>query len=181
MNNRDEFEEKIYQDLSGIKRFKKQKIISRFNAEDGVLSETEGGRFYVPGEGIVEGARETEILLDCGHSSIFGVGHVAECGHTVCRLCIQKYVLVCAHPGCFRNLCIVKGCRNSARVMRGVYSRMMIGVYFCKKHQLGMFVKVLGRVLFTGRRRTREWMDEIKQEYFPNALPEKRKRLTNGR
>jgi hypothetical protein len=69
------------------------------------------------------------------------------------------------------------GCRNAAR--------MMIGVYFCKKHWLGMFVGALSNMLFHGRRRTRKWIEAIKQEYFSNSLPdtfpEPRKELPDAR
>lgn len=173
MNGQNDFEEIPKAGISGIKRFKKQKRFSSYNQENAVFSDVEGGRSYVPGHGIIEGVRETEIILDCGHSSSFGIGHIAECGHTVCLSCVQKYTLVCAHPSCFRKLCTVKGCKNSAR--------MMSGVYFCKKHQFSEAVATLSNLLFLGRRRTQEIIDEVKQEYYSAFLPKKKKELTDGR
>jgi len=173
MNGKDDFEEILLHGISGIKKFIKQKIILPYDKKKGVVSDVKGGKWHVPGQGIVEGARKTEVILDCGHPASFGLGHVAECGHVVCKLCVQRYALVCAYPGCFRNLCRVKGCSNSAR--------MMSGVYFCKKHQFSEAVATLSNLLFLGRRRTQGIIDEVKQEYYSTFLPEKKKELTNGR
>jgi len=168
----DTFEKIFIEAITGIKCVKRQKRIKKFNLEDGVFSDFEAGKVYVPGRGIVESEKETTVFFDCSHPANFGIGHIADCGHVICKLCVQRYVLVCAHPGCFKKLCTVKGCSNRAR--------MMSGVYFCKKHQFSELMGVLGSLFLFGRRRTQEIIDEIKQEYYSGFLPEK-KDLPYGR
>lgn len=172
MNGNDNFDEAFLHGLSGIKRARTRKKILRFSKENGLLSDVEGSRVYVPGQGIVEVTGETEVILDCGHPAGLGIGHVADCGHLVCKQCVQKHILECADPGCFRKLCTVKGCRNSAR--------MMIGVYFCRKHQAFTFIEALSKLFSIGPRGMWLWIDEIKQDYFLNAMLEIRKELPDA-
>lgn len=171
--NTDNFEEILESGINDIERAKKQKRILRFNARNGVVSDVESEKSYVPGQGIVEGVRETEIILDCGHPASFGLGHIAECGHAICLHCAQNEGLVCAEKGCFRKLCTVKGCRNRPCIM--------IGLSFCRKHQIGMLIEVLSSKMFEGGRKTQHWIDDMQQEYRSRRLPEKRKELPYGK
>jgi len=158
MSTENNFDEIFTQGITGIKKTKRQKRISRFNWEEGVLFEEEAERSFDPMEGIVEKSRETEIILDCGHSSSVGFGHVSECGHTVCSLCLQKFVFLCAAPGCFLKLCTVIGCENLARAG--------FGVYFCKKHLITAFIANLVNLLISGGRVTREHNQALRNEYY---------------
>ena len=173
MNKSDNFEEMFLNGMSGIKRKRKRKRVSPFNPEDRIVSDSGGGKVYVPGQGIFEGDDENEIVLSCGHPASFGLGHIADCGHVICMMCIKKHNLECADPCCFRKLCTVKGCKNSAK--------LMLGVYFCRKHQIGMVIEALANIMTLGMPKYNKWADRIKAEYFSNGPPEEKKELINGR
>jgi len=158
MNSENEFDEKFFHAISGIKKAKKQKKVSLFKWGNGILTETESDRVFVPGQGIVDSTRETEIIFDCGHSSRFSIGHISDCGHAVCRICLFEYILTCANPGCFKKLCTVQGCDNSARAMSGLF--------FCKKHKLFAFFKYIFSRLFLGKLRTQQKIDAVKLCYY---------------
>jgi len=173
MATENNFEEKFAQGLSGIKKEKKQKRISRFDWKEGILFEVEAERGFDPEGGIIEGSIETEIILDCRHPSSVGFGHVAECGHTICRQCQEKFILTCADPGCFLRLCVVQGCSNSARAG--------LGVFFCKWHLVTALIANLVSMFISGRRITRENTEALRRDYYSIGMQEERKALTNGR
>ena len=67
----------------------------------------------------------TSELFECGHAaSKEDFGHVAECGHVICRNCVVAFSLMCAFPGCMKKLCSVPGC----------YLKVADGVSFCNMH-----------------------------------------------
>lgn len=169
MSGKDNFDEPLIFGLSGIKRIRKQKRISKFNPEKGILSETETGRVYVPEQGIVEVENENELILDCGHSSVLGIGHMAECGHVICSECTKKLMLSCGHPGCFRKLCTVKNCGN-----RGME---YYGIYLCRKHKTMQIIVAILTLGFCGL----QVNEEMRQGYFLNNPMERKEELSNGR
>jgi len=130
--------------FAGIKTKRIRKRISKFNPEDGLLFDVEEGKAYVEGKGIIHVSELQEKILDCGHSAANGIGHIDDRDHAVCMLCVERFVLECAHPGCFKKLCTVPKCRCRAREVEGVF--------YCKEHyfwaSIGSFVShlVLGRV-----------------------------------
>lgn len=169
MNGKDNFDEPLIFGLSGIKRIRKQKRISKFNAEKGILSEIETGRVYVPEQGIVEIENENELILDCGHSSVSGIGHIADCGHATCSECMKKLVLSCGYPGCFRKLCTVENCSNKAQEH--------YGIYLCRKHKIMQIIVAILTLGSCGLRVT----EEMRQKYFLNNTMERKEELSNGR
>jgi hypothetical protein len=156
MNNNN-FEEILKFGIGGIKKVKRQKIILKFNSENGVLSDVETGKSYVEKHGIVEGIRQAIVLLPCGHPEGYGIGHEADCGHLICRRCVDSYYLVCAQPGCFRKFCTVRKCRNKPHVFGELP--------FCRKHYFSIAVEINGLALVLGRERAGRIMDDIRREY----------------
>jgi len=148
--------------LAGIKVKKTRKRISRFNASDGITAEIEEGKTHVPGKGIVHVQDVKEIILDCRHSSRFGIGHIADCGHAVCALCAEKLVLECAKPGCFRKLCTVRGCFCCARYVDAVF--------FCKKHYFWARIDSFGCSLLYHGKEWEERASVIADEYYSRRL-----------
>lgn len=134
-----DYEDVLRDSLAGIKTKRIRKRISKFNPEDGLLFDVEEGKAYVEGRGIIHVSEVQEKILDCNHSGGFGLGHIAECGHTVCMLCVERFVLECAEPGCFKKLCTVPKCRCCAREVEGVF--------YCKEHcfwaNIGSFLSPL--------------------------------------
>ena len=124
----DERDEMLRDALGGIKTKRVRKIISRYNPSDGIASEIDEGKTYVPGRGIVHVQDVHKKILDCGHPLSLGLGHVAACGHTVCKACADKYGLECAEENCHWKLCTIEGC--------GCHARFKDGRYYCVEHVL---------------------------------------------
>lgn len=148
--------------LAGIKTKRTRKIISRFNAQEGLLFDIKEGKTYIEGQGIVHVQDVKEIILDCGHSARIGLGHIAECGHTVCALCIERFVLECAEMSCFKKLCTVPKCKCSARDVDGVF--------FCKNHYFWACFDSFGSCLFLGKVGNEERIRAILSEYYSRRL-----------
>lgn len=169
-------EEKIVIDsLSGIKTVRICKSISKFDPGKGIISEVEKGKIYVPERGIVEVHNEKEITLPCGHSSSFGIGHACNSGHVICLQCIQRYVLACIYPGCFRKLCTVPGCSDYAIAVNSAYTD--------RSHHLPMLLLISARTVFTGRERTDTWFITLANNKGYNLqTPERREneRINEG-
>ncbi len=144
--------------LSGIKTKRTRRRISRFNPEDGLLLDVEEGKVYVPGKGILHIREVKEKILDCGHSAGFGLGHIAECRHTVCVLCVERFVLECAEFSCFKKLCTVPRCYRCAREVEGVF--------FCRKHWFWACFDSFGSFLFLGKVGNEERARAIISEYY---------------
>lgn len=100
-------------------------------------------KIYVPGEGIEHIHRVNEKLLSCGHSAGFGLGHIPACGHAVCALCVERYVLECCREGCFKKLCTVRGCVCCARSVEGVF--------YCKTHSIMAVIGSISGNIFLSR------------------------------
>ena len=154
MNGNDNFEDIFLNGISGIKRKRKRKRVTPFNPEDGIVSDSGGGTVFVPGHGIIEGDDENEIILACGHPASFGIGHQADCGHLICRWCLEHYPLVCAEHGCFRKFCTVKGCRNKPHAYAGLP--------FCMKHK----ILILMEVTCIPTAMAKENMQKMREEYY---------------
>jgi len=139
----------IVDTLSGIKSIKIYKKISKYDPTRAMISEAEKGKAYVEGQGIVEIQRQEEIVLTCGHPKSACIGHLCSSGHIICVHCIEKHVLACIYPGCFKRLCIVPGCNDFAIAIKNAYA--------CREHRLRMLALIAARVIFTGTHRTDEW------------------------
>lgn len=148
--------------LAGIKTKRTRRRISKFNPEDGLLFEADEGKVYVPGKGIVHIHEVKEKIFDCGHSARIGLGHIAECGHTVCALCIERFVLECAEMSCFKKLCTVPGCYCRAREVDAAF--------FCKKHYFWACIDSFGGFLFLGKVGNEERVRAILSEYYSRRL-----------
>lgn len=154
MNNFDE----VFKDaIIGIKKKKRRVRLSRFNAQDGIVSDTDEIKNYIPGQGIVHIQEVQAKILDCGHSAGLGLGHVADCGHTACAMCVEKFILECQDPGCFKRLCTVQGCLCCALYVDGVYS--------CKEHHFGALVGSFFSFIFLGGRGFDERLGNINNVY----------------
>ncbi len=158
----DDYEDVLRDAVSGIKTKRVRKRISKFNPEDGLLFDLEEGKVYVEGKGIIHVRELQEKILDCRHSAANGIGHIADCGHAVCVLCVERFVLECAEPDCFKKLCTVSKCRCRAREVEGVF--------YCRWHyfwaSIGSFVShlVLGRV------NNEERAKSVFNEYYSRRL-----------
>lgn len=170
--DKEKFEKILKSGISGIKRIKRQKRFSRFSHKDGVYSKTEAGRFYVPGQGIVEASRQTQIIFDCGHPASYGLGHQADCGHVICRMCTDTEGLVCAERNCFRKFCTLAGCKNHPHVMGGLL--------FCRHHQTGFALEMLSLSVFSGMRKARNVIEDMQQEYSLRYFRKNRKELPDA-
>ncbi len=148
--------------LAGIKRKRTRKIISRFNAQDGLLFDIKEGKTYVEGQGIVHVHDVKEIILDCGHSARIGLGHIAECGHTVCAFCIERFVLECARLGCFRKLCTVRKCRCSARSVDNIF--------FCRRHSIWARIDSFASFFILSSKEKAGEMMAVTEEYYSRRL-----------
>jgi len=101
----------------GIKKTKRVNKIS-LGSEDLVVGEEEENTRLSSDGSIVHSQVSKRGLYDCGHViTNDNFGHEAECGHTVCRACAERWDLVCAVEGCLNKLCTVNGC--SRRVIEG--------------------------------------------------------------
>lgn len=149
MNGDNKADKIIIDGLSGIKRIKIYKKISRYDPARAMLSEIERAKAYVEGQGIVEMQGEEKTVFSCGCPDDFGIGYVCSSGHIICLRCAQKYVLICIYPGCFRRLCVVPGCIDFAIDIKNVY--------ICREHHLRMLALLAARTIFTGVHRTDEW------------------------
>ena len=161
----------IIDGLSGIKTVRTCKSISKFDPGKGIISESEKGKAYVEGQGIMEVQRKKKIILSCGCPDDCGIGHVCNSGHVICLQCIQRYVLACIYPGCFRKLCTVPGCRD--------YARQVNSAYTCRSHHLPMLLLISARTVFTGRERTATWLITLANNKGYNLQPPERR--DNGR
>jgi hypothetical protein len=117
---------------------KKTRIVDKLSSEtvgrDGNLSEYEEDTSIDDDGGIIHKKTSKFKLFDCGHpASKENFGHIAECGHTVCRDCVEKLDLVCAYPGCHKKLCSRPKC----------YSRIVRGRYYCVPHGREFFIYAL--------------------------------------
>lgn len=148
--------------LAGIKTKRTRRRISRFNPEDGLLFEADEGKVYVPGRGIVHVHEVKEKILDCGHSARVGLGHIAECGHTVCALCIERFVLECAEMSCFKKLCTVPRCYRCAREVEGAF--------FCRKHYFWACIDSFLFLFLLNRKDKDERIRAILSEYYSRRL-----------
>lgn len=158
MNGNDNFEDIFLNGISGIKRKRKRKRVSPFNPEDGIISDSGGDRVFVPGHGIFEGDDENEFILACGHPASLGIGHKADCGHFICRWCLEHYPLVCAEHGCFGKFCTARRCRNKPHPYAGLP--------FCLKHKTLILIEMSGTAMFSGSQRAREIMKNMREEYY---------------
>ena len=139
----DEYEKIIPLAVAGIKKtVRKQKLSSKRFSESGVFSSIDEQKIYVPGKGIVHSFIENIVFFDCGHmASKENYGGICEYGHVVCRECL----FLCAHPGCFRRLCTIRGCSR----------KIVDGEMFCKPHgYMKLLFGLAGSV--TGRKYERE-------------------------
>ena len=157
-----EHEDALRDAFAGIKTKRTRRRIARFNPEDGLLLDIEEGKVYVPGKGIVQVHEVKEKILDCNHSSRFGLGHIADCGHTVCTLCVERYVLECAKPGCFRKLCIVPKCKCCAREVENVF--------YCRKHFFMPFIDSFAFLVFMKKEENVERLNAMNAEYYSRRL-----------
>jgi hypothetical protein len=108
---------------------KKTRIVDKLSFEtvgdDDDMSEYEEDTDLDSSGAILHKKTSRMKLFDCGHpASRVNFGHKAECGHTICRECVEKYNLICAYPGCLKKLCSRPKC----------YSRMVGGQFYCVKH-----------------------------------------------
>lgn len=158
----DNFEGALKDEMSGIKKRKRIVRLSRFNLRDGIVSDTDEIKDYVPGKGIVHIQDIHAKILDCGHSAGLGLGHVADCGHTVCTLCVEKFILECQNPDCFRRLCTVERCPSCARFVDGVYS--------CRGHYFWAIIGSFFSSLFLGRRRFDERLERVGEVYSARRM-----------
>ncbi len=119
---------------------KKTRIVDKLSSEtvgrDGNLSEYEEDTSIDDDGGIIHKKTTKFKLFDCGHpASKENFGHIAECGHTVCRDCVERWALICAYEGCLKKLCARPGC----------FLSVADGVNFCKAHGRGAKVYVFFR------------------------------------
>jgi len=124
----------------GIKKTKRVQKIS-LGSEDLIVGEEEENTRMAKDGSIVHSHVTNKGLYDCNHAiTPDNFGHKAECGHTVCKACAERYALVCSYEGCMRKLCAKKGC----------YLRVVDGVNFCIEHGKGakvyMFLRNIGLV-----------------------------------
>lgn len=170
MNDHDDA---VRDSLIGIKKKKMQRGISRFNAKNGLLYEVDESKIYVPGQGIEHIRKVNEKLLSCGHSAGFGVGHIAECGHAVCILCVERFVLECAEFGCFRKLCTVPDCECSACSVDYVF--------YCKKHAVKGKILSFACNIFASRSKNEERIMGTCGEYYSRRLQLRVKNEAQGK
>ncbi len=108
---------------------KKTRVVEKLSFEavgpDGEMSEYEEDTGIDKGGGILH-KRTTKIkLFDCGHPATKeNFGHIAECGHTICSACVEKFNLICYYAGCMKKLCAVPRC----------FTREVNGKLYCKRH-----------------------------------------------
>ena len=169
--NTDDFEKQFFHGISGIKRTKKQVVLTSFNWENPFIAEIETNKIFVPGEGIVEVTTQRESIFDCGHSSSHGIGQVPDCGHTVCGMCVQKFPLRC--HSCFKNLCTVKGCKNSAKLFQGIF--------FCKKHWFFTIISTLIRLISSGIQRTIKCIKPKREKLSLTEFNDIKRYLSDGK
>lgn len=148
--------------LAGIKTKRTRRRISKFDSNDGLLFDINEGKAYVEGQGIVHVQDVREIILECGHSARIGLGHIAECGHTVCALCIERFVLECAKPGCFRKLCTVRKCRCSARSVENLF--------YCKRHSIWARIDSFASLFILNANEKNEEVRAVTDEYYSRRL-----------
>ncbi len=169
----DDYDDVVRDSVSGIKKKRTQRRVSKFNIEDGLLYDIEESKVYVPGEGIGHIRRINEKLLSCGHSAGIGIGHIAECGHAPCALCVERSVLECAEPDCFRKLCTVPKCICSVHYVDGVF--------YCKEHAIKKKILSFFSFLFLGRTSNENRISEIRNEYYSRRLQLRVKNETQGK
>jgi len=157
-----EHEDVLRDALAGIKTKRTRRRITRFNPSDGLLLDIEEGKVYVPGKGIVQVHEVKEKILDCGHSAGMGLGHIADCGHAVCALCVERYVLECAKPGCFRKLCTVKRCVCCAREVDNVF--------YCRKHSAWAGINSFAGFFILNEEDKAGEMRAVTEEYYSRRL-----------
>lgn len=157
-----ENDETLRDALAGIKTKRTRRRITKFNPEDGLLLDIEEGKVYVPGKGIVQIHEVKEKILDCNHSSRFGLGHIADCGHTVCSLCVERYVLECAKPGCFKKLCTVPKCKCCAREVDNVF--------FCKRHAFWARIDSFAFLVFMRGNENIDRLSGMNNEYYSRRI-----------
>ena len=126
---------------------KKTKIVERFSrktvGESGKIREEEEDTSLDSDGGILTKRIREMKVFDCRHpASMENFGHVAECGHIICKNCVEKYELVCAKPGCLKKLCTKPRCPK----------KMMRGKLYCRKHGWLAFFGAIGDFLFSPRR-----------------------------
>ncbi len=172
MNGNDNFEDIFLNGISGIKRKRKRKRVSPFNPEDGIVSDSGGGTVFVPGHGIIEGDDETEIILACGHPANLGIGHRADCGHLICKLCTDTYPLVCAEHGCFRKFCTVRRCRNKPHTYAGLP--------FCRKHNNLILIEMSALAMLFGMQKPQRILENMRKEYSLRHLSRNEQGGQNG-
>jgi hypothetical protein len=162
-----DYEDILKDAVSGIKTKRTRKRISRFNPEDGLLFDVEEGKAYVEGKGIIHVRELQEKILDCGHSAANGIGHIAECGHSVCALCVERFVLECAKQDCFKKLCTVPRCRCCAREVEGVF--------YCRKHFFWVNIGSFASFLILGSANNEKRAIAVFNEYYSRRLQLRRR------
>ncbi len=163
MNNSDDV---FKEAMTGIKRRKRRVVLSRFNLEDGIVSDAEEYKGYVPGKGIIHIQDIKAKILDCGHSAGLGLGHICSHGHTVCAVCVEAYVLMCAR--CFEKLCTVEDCPCCAHEVDNVY--------FCRSHSTFALAMSFGSFLIMGPSKAGERFERINMAYYSGRLKIRDKR-----
>ena len=139
-----------------IRREEKQKRLRRYDKKTGFLGRGEKRRRREPGEGIRITEDEDELVLNCRHPYRNGLGHEADCKHTVCIDCLERYNLVCAEPGCFRAFCTAEKCRNKPH--------MYAGLPFCLKHKL-LFMNMILSCNLLSKKKAERILQNYKREY----------------
>ena len=148
--------------LMGIKRKRTRTEFSMFDPDDPAVFDEDEMKGYQPGKGIIHIKKTTRKIFNCGHSAEVGLGHIATCRHTVCALCMGRYVLECADGGCLKRLCLVEDCHNAAHFIDGVP--------YCEKHSKPALVWALGSLLFLGRRKREEIANQVADNYYGRRL-----------
>ena len=116
-NQQKKLERLMHAKAKGIKKTKRVQKIS-LGSEDLVVGEEEENTRLSSDGSIVHSQVSKRGLYDCKHAiTPDNFGHEAECGHTVCKECAERWDLVCAVEGCLNKLCTVNGC--SRRVIEG--------------------------------------------------------------
>lgn len=108
----------------GIKKSRRIHKIS-LGSRDLTLADEEESTGIGKDESIVRKHTIKSSLYDCGHQiREDNFGHQAECGHAICRACVERFNLICNYDGCMKKLCAVPRC----------FTRDVDGKLYCTKH-----------------------------------------------